>query len=139
MEAKIFGNQCVTKWLWFLVNPILTSARTPLFLVRKSRWELSLEEVLNHVSVHGVNLWLMFSGRLDIMLYLAFASFVAMQSHMFGFWGVSVHVEYFRCRENQSYYGWMNKLFLNFGYHQEHHDFPGVPGRLLPKVVKILV
>lgn len=134
LEAKLVPNHAVAKWLWFLVNPFFAAVRTPLLLVRKYEWELSLEEVLNHVLVYAFDLYLIYTGRIELLLYLLFASLVAMQTHMFGFWGVSVHVEFFKYRENYSYYGWMNQLFMNFGYHQEHHDFPAVPARLLPKV-----
>ncbi len=32
----------------------------------------------------------------------------------------------------RSTYGWINKLFFNTGYHNEHHSFPNVPWTLLP-------
>jgi len=36
-----------------------------------------------------------------------------------------------------SYYGWVNKINFNIGYHREHHDFPNIPGRYLAIVNKI--
>jgi len=36
-----------------------------------------------------------------------------------------------------SYYGWVNYINFNIGYHREHHDFPNIPGRYLALVNKM--
>jgi sphingolipid delta-4 desaturase len=36
-----------------------------------------------------------------------------------------------------SYYGALNRLTVNVGHHNEHHDFPGIPGPRLARVRRI--
>ena len=40
-------------------------------------------------------------------------------------------------QETLDYYGALNLVALNIGYHNEHHDFPDVPWRRLPELKRM--
>lgn len=93
----------------------------------------------------------MFIGR-SALLYMFVSDLLGMGLHPMAGHFISEHYVYLPTKkadggnpqpvaetgqETFSYYGCLNYLAYNVGYHNEHHDFPRVPGRFLPRVKEI--
>jgi sphingolipid delta-4 desaturase len=67
-------------------------------------------------------------------LYLVFSFFFSIGLHPLGARWIQEHYLTYPPQETYSYYGPLNILALNVGYHNEHHDMPSVPWNNLPKL-----
>lgn len=70
------------------------------------------------------------------LLYLMFSTLFALGLHPLGARWVQEHYIVRPGQETNSYYGPLNKLCFNMGYHNEHHDFMKVAWSRLPQVRK---
>ncbi|GBP24887.1 Sphingolipid delta(4)-desaturase DES1 [Eumeta japonica] len=69
-----------------------------------------------------------------VLMYLVLGSLMATGLHPISGHLICEHYMFRKGFETYSYYGPLNWITFNVGYHNEHHDFPAVPGRRLPEV-----
>ncbi|MFN8356096.1 MAG: fatty acid desaturase [Spirosomataceae bacterium] len=131
-EAKLINNYFIGKSLWLLLFPIFQVIRTfrckELFMFDRYVIANIIFQVLFDVAI------IYFMGWMSLA-YLVASFFFSVGLHPLGARWVQEH--YLTLDENQetySYYGKMNGINLNVGFHNEHHDFPSIPWNKLPEV-----
>lgn len=131
-EARLIGCYAPGKALWLLGFPIFQSLRTP--RVREVKpfdgWSLANFAIQIALVPLLAHFW---GGR--ALLYLLASFWFSVGLHPLGARWVQEHwLVLDPVQETYSYYGGLNWLNMNVGYHNEHHDFPSVPWHLLPQI-----
>ncbi|BFZ11810.1 hypothetical protein BsWGS_14849 [Bradybaena similaris] len=132
LETRLF-NRTFYKLIWVIMQPWFYGLR-PFFINPKA---ISTLEISN-ISIQFVfNYFLYQYLGFKALTYLVIGSFMATGLHPMAGHFISEHYMYVKGYETYSYYGPLNWLTWNVGYHNEHHDFPNIPGSRLPEVRKI--
>jgi sphingolipid delta-4 desaturase len=131
-EARLVGHSALGKALWLLLYPIFQALRpirikeVPLL----DRWT-----VVNLVTQVGFDVAVYLVLGPKALVYLALSLFFSIGLHPLGARWIQRHyVTTEGDQETFSYYGFLNALTFNVGYHNEHHDFPSVPWNNLPRI-----
>lgn len=132
-ELKYFKGS-LGKYTWIILNPYLQLWRAMVSKNKEKPPNFALEDYLNIFTIVAFDILLIVNGYGYMLFLLYVSNFTALATNIVGFWGISVHTEFFNMEETRNYCGWQNYFLLNFGYHVEHHDFPNIPGRYLPEV-----
>ncbi|XP_071079021.1 sphingolipid delta(4)-desaturase DES1-like [Haliotis cracherodii] len=132
LEGQFFTNT-MTKFIWVLLQPWFYALR-PLFVYPKP---LTTLEVINVVIQFSFNAAIAYFFGAKSLVYLVAGTLMATGMHPLAGHFISEHYMFIKGYETYSYYGCLNYLTFNVGYHNEHHDFPNIPGCNLPQVKKI--
>jgi len=121
------------KLLWMMCQSLAYALR-PVFVNPKplTKWQIFNAVVilgLDYIIYQFVGLW----G----LLYLITGSFVGVGLHPAAGHFIAEHYVFVKGYETYSYYGSLNYVNFNVGYHNEHHDFPKIPWSRLPRVREI--
>lgn len=132
-EFKLVGNSPVRKFFVLLFFPFLYLFRAAFFAKKPSRLEY-LNAALQVVAT--VAIWMLL-GKIAV-LYLFLSFWFGHGIHPVAAHFVHEHYIFSPDQETYSYYGPLNAVTFNVGYHNEHHDFMGVAGWRLPELKKRL-
>lgn len=133
-EAKLIGNSFLGKAIWLLFYPIFQVTRPP--RLREIQFS-SLWVWVDLLVVIGFDLLLIYFFGLMPILYLLASFFFSVGLHPLGGRWIQEHYLTDSPQETYSYYGPLNKLAFNVGYHNEHHDFSYIPWNKLPEIKRI--
>jgi len=130
-EVKLVGHGALRKALWLLLFPVVQSLRPPRLKGMRffDRWV-----ALNWVVGFGFDalIWLLLGP--GALLYLFASFYFAISLHPLGARWIQEHFQVAPPQQTYSYYGPMNRIAFNIGYHNEHHDLPSIPWNRLPRL-----
>lgn len=130
-EAKLINHYFIGKMIWLLFYPFFQLFRIPRMkeIQPFNKWVV-LNWAVQFVSIAAIFLLTGPKG----LVYLILSFFFSVGLHPLGARWIQEHYLTKGEQETYSYYGILNKVSFNVGYHNEHHDFPSVPWNRLPEI-----
>ncbi|MDR0793148.1 MAG: fatty acid desaturase [Chitinophagaceae bacterium] len=135
-EAKMVNNFTPLKMLWLLFYPLVQ-------VLRLNRMSKEIKLFDKWVAVNWIIQILFMTSIIyfwgwKACVYLVVSFFFSVGLHPLGARWIQEHyLTHGDKQETKSYYGVLNTVNLNVGYHNEHHDFPSIPWNNLPKIKQI--
>ena len=123
LETVLFNSR-PGKVLWCLIQPGFYALR-PLAVLPKKPQAM---EGLNWAAQVAFDAAVFWSCGWQGLAYLVASTLLGMGLHPMAGHFIAEHYTFVRGQETYSYYGALNWFSFNVGYHNEHHDFPFIPG-----------
>ena len=131
-EARVIGTSGVLKAAWIAGTIIVQG------IVRPSRMKkitlLDGWTIVNLVIQVAAMALLVYAAGWAPLKYLLFSTVFAIGLHPLGARWIQEHFALAPGQETYSYYGPLNIVSFNVGYHNEHHDIVNVPWSRLPQI-----
>jgi sphingolipid delta-4 desaturase len=134
-ESQVVGRSSAAKAAWVAATILIQGIVRPRRLTRVRL--LDGWTVVNIViQFGGMALLAMWAGGAPFK-YLIASTVFAIGLHPLGARWIQEHFALVPDQETYSYYGPLNKVSFNVGYHNEHHDLVTIPWSRLPEVRRI--
>jgi sphingolipid delta-4 desaturase len=121
-EYKLIGANPVGKFLFMLFFPVMYIARGAALCRTPSFWE-----IVNFATVAATDYLIYKNLGPKALLYLGLSMWFGYSIHLGAAHFIQEHYTVIDGQETYSYYGSLNNVAMNIGYHNEHHDFTQVP------------
>lgn len=132
IEIKMVQGNTVIKIFYIMIYPVFYIGRS-MFIKKR----ILKEEIINIImQISLISLTFKYLG-INYIYYHILSTWIAYSIHFSAAHLIQEHYTFKDGQETYSYYGPLNKLFLNIGYHNEHHDFAMIAWDKLPEVNKI--
>jgi sphingolipid delta-4 desaturase len=130
-EARLINNYFIGKVLWLLFYPVFQVFRIGRLKEIKpfDGWV-----ALNWAVQIAFTILITWLWGPKAIIYLLASFFFSVGLHPLGARWIQEHYLTHGEQETYSYYGPLNTLSFNVGYHNEHHDFPSIPWNRLPQI-----
>jgi sphingolipid delta-4 desaturase len=135
-EARFFGHSSVGKAAWFFFFPFLQLFRLNRLQGSVPMWGRWTFINGGCIIAYDLLILALFGPAALFYLFMSFWFSVGGLHPLAARW-VQEHYTFDPEQETNGYYGPLNRIALNIGYHNEHHDFPDVPWRRLPDVKRL--
>lgn len=129
LEGKLLRHRGL-RLIWLACQGLCYALR-PLFVHPKRPAPAELLNLGVQVAFN-VALFYVWGGK--ALAYLPISSLIVMGLHPIAGHYISEHYVFRPGQETYSYYGPLNWLAFHVGYHNEHHDFPYIPGSRLARL-----
>ncbi len=136
-EAQLVGHRPLRKAAWVFLL-VISQALRPMKLKTLRQipvWDRWI--VANVVVQAAVDVLILSLMGPRALAYLALSTLFALGPHPLGGRWIQEHYVTRAGQGTYSYYGPLNKLCFNMGFHNEHHDFPSVPWNQLPQLKRL--
>lgn len=134
-ESRVVGHSGVAKAAWLAGTIVVQGIIRPRRMKRVRLLDgWTVVNIVIQVACMAALVWWAGPGPLK---YLMASSVFAIGLHPLGGRWIQEHFALVEHQETYSYYGVLNRVSFNVGYHHEHHDLITIPWVRLPQVRRI--